>query len=162
MPKGKANGLTEEQKKELKACNKCNRSFKRGRLEELIWNRKKFCSLKCYKAEKFKRRNRKRYHRRKNSFTHVPLSKGERMAYTGYKLIYVGNKKYKSAHRKAMEDYLGQELPRGIVVHHIDHNKLNNDVENLCLFTPEEHNIFHKHEEKSIADLKVKMKLGGD
>jgi len=38
-----------------------------------------------------------------------------------------------SQHLLLMEKYLGRPLEKGEVVHHLDHNKLNNTEENLCL-----------------------------
>lgn len=39
-------------------------------------------------------------------------------------------------HKLVMEDYLGEILPPGFIVHHIDHNTQNNHVDNLLLIYP--------------------------
>ncbi|MGE8205562.1 HNH endonuclease [Heyndrickxia sp. NPDC080065] len=61
----------------------------------------------------------------------------------GYVEIYVGeseakkygrNKgKYVIEHRKVMQDYLGREIQKGEIIHHIDGDKTNNDITNLYL-----------------------------
>lgn len=47
-------------------------------------------------------------------------------------------------HRYVMEQYLGRLLRSDEVVHHIDRNKLNNDISNLQLVTKEEHMRIHQ------------------
>ena len=50
----------------------------------------------------------------------------------------------KKLHRLIMEDYLGCEIPEGYLVHHVDENKLNNDIDNLMLVKKQEHTEIHK------------------
>lgn len=45
-------------------------------------------------------------------------------------------------HRKVWEDTYGP-IPPGYDVHHLDHNKLNNDIENLRLLTKADHARLH-------------------
>ena len=40
---------------------------------------------------------------------------------------------YVLQHKLVMEEYIGQILPRGYVVHHLDRNRTNNKIENLLL-----------------------------
>jgi predicted Zn-ribbon and HTH transcriptional regulator len=40
----------------------------------------------------------------------------------------------------------GQTIPKGYVVHHKDHNKLNDDISNLALITRAEHANHHRKE----------------
>lgn len=48
-------------------------------------------------------------------------------------------------HRWMMEKKLGRKLRRGEVVHHIDGNKLNNDMNNLMPFpSQKKHHAYHK------------------
>lgn len=54
-----------------------------------------------------------------------------------------GKRYFKYEHREKMEDYLGRTLGRREIVHHIDGNKHNNEVENLLVCTPQEHKKLH-------------------
>lgn len=59
---------------------------------------------------------------------------------------YEGNKSKRRVfvHHIVMCEYLGITcIPKGFVVHHIDGNKLNNDINNLALMTPNAHSILH-------------------
>jgi hypothetical protein len=60
---------------------------------------------------------------------------------SGYILIYRNNKIQKF-HRILWEEKYG-EIPEGYVVHHIDGNKINNDMNNLRLLSVEEHTKLH-------------------
>ena len=46
-------------------------------------------------------------------------------------------------HVAIMESILGRKLKKGEVVHHIDHDKTNNDPNNLMVMTNAEHTAFH-------------------
>ena len=48
-------------------------------------------------------------------------------------------------HRLEMMKHLGRELTENEIVHHIDHNKCNNNIENLQLMTQSEHAKLHAH-----------------
>ena len=62
----------------------------------------------------------------------------------GYVLINY-NGEYILEHRLIMQFYLGRELKPEEKVHHIDFNKLNNDINNLVLFpTTKSHSKFHR------------------
>ena len=72
---------------------------------------------------------------------------------TGYYLsTQVINGKRKRLHVYVWECSNG-EIPTGCVIHHIDHDKSNNDISNLELLTEEEHIQRHKEEitEKQLA-----------
>ena len=60
----------------------------------------------------------------------------------GYNMIYKNGKEIRE-HRLSAEEALGVPIPEDILVHHIDGNKLNNDVLNLQLITREEHPKVH-------------------
>lgn len=46
-------------------------------------------------------------------------------------------------HRHVMEQHLGRKLWRGEIVHHTNHNRLDNRIENLQLMTRSEHTTHH-------------------
>ena len=57
---------------------------------------------------------------------------------------YVRLNKYTLKHRSVMEIHLGRSLTKEEVVHHIDFNKLNNEIDNLHLFSSRgEHIKYH-------------------
>lgn len=47
-------------------------------------------------------------------------------------------------HRVIWEEHYGK-IPDGMVIHHKDFNKMNNDITNLQAMTFDEHNNIHKH-----------------
>lgn len=64
----------------------------------------------------------------------------------GY-LIHRINGKGIRAHRKIVEDILGKKLPNGAVVHHVDHDRLNNSPSNLVVCpNAAYHNLLHIRE----------------
>jgi len=61
----------------------------------------------------------------------------------GYKRINTGSERVLE-HVAIMEQKIGQSLKKGEIVHHIDLNKLNNDISNLWLFNNQkEHSLCH-------------------
>lgn len=53
-------------------------------------------------------------------------------------------------HRRKMENELGRKLKYNEVVHHIDGDKLNNDLSNLQLMTRQEHIEIHRKDLESV------------
>jgi hypothetical protein len=83
----------------------------------------------------------------------------------GYPEVYIGKSYpyrkggYRSIrqHQYVMELHLNRALVKGEIVHHIDGNKTNNELENLYLTTVHEHNKLHAESEQIIFEL---YKLG--
>lgn len=50
-------------------------------------------------------------------------------------------------HREIMESFIGRKLLRSEVVHHKNHNKLDNSIENLEILTSSEHTRMHLKEQ---------------
>lgn len=75
---------------------------------------------------------------------------------SGYVLVYAPDHPHRGQrrspvmgeHRRVMELHLGRQLGRFEVVHHRDHNKQNNALENLELMTLGEHSRLHREDEK--------------
>lgn len=61
---------------------------------------------------------------------------------SGYYMIHV-NDKWVLEHRFIVEEHINRPLKKEEAVHHIDFNKLNNDINNLFLFkSQKEHKSF--------------------
>lgn len=65
----------------------------------------------------------------------------------GYLEINNGKNKGKKSHVVVMESFLGRPLRDGEIVHHIDHDTTNNDIDNLALMTASAHARLHRFEE---------------
>lgn len=52
-------------------------------------------------------------------------------------------------HRRIMEEHIGRKLKPTEIVHHIDGNKLNNDISNLKIVSRKEHIEIHRKDLKS-------------
>lgn len=65
---------------------------------------------------------------------------------TRYKMVQFNNKRMSDHARKLCIALNIPEIPKGFVIHHIDENKRNNDIDNLALMTTTCHNRIHSHE----------------
>lgn len=70
----------------------------------------------------------------------------------------------KFLHRLIFEDFynidLNEEFPEGVIIHHEDGNKLNNEIWNLVPMTPSEHMALHRTDNfLSNSTLKLMSKL---
>jgi hypothetical protein len=65
-------------------------------------------------------------------------------------------------HIIVVENHIGRKLLENEVVHHIDGDKLNNDIENLDICTISEHNSCHGKAEKIVFQLYKEGKVGYD
>ena len=85
--------------------------------------------------------------------------KGYIITWNGYKMIYKpehphsDGKGYIREHILVMEKHLGRYLTEDEIVHHIDENKLNNDISNLQLMTKYEHKCYHSSKPRKNIDL---------
>ena len=111
-----------------KKCELCNKDFWCRPSENLPGKKhyKRFCSMYCYKNRKGTR----------------PKINGKYISNDGYFIVYINGKAVKE-HRLIMEQHLGRKLTSSEIIHHIDHNKLNNSLNNLQMTTIKEHSRHH-------------------
>ena len=79
---------------------------------------------------------------------HVMIANGIRYPKKPLKIREDGYWNYNTSknHRKIVECFIGRKLLKTEQVHHIDGNKQNNDISNLCLLSScGEHSRLHKH-----------------
>lgn len=57
---------------------------------------------------------------------------------------------YVLMHRVVMENHLGRLLGKNEIVHHIDHNRHNNDISNLRLMNSKDHSSMHGYEQTKL------------
>lgn len=62
----------------------------------------------------------------------------------GYLIDCKDRKNKKEIHRKIYEEYYNIKLTKNDIIHHIDGNKLNNDINNLVCLSRAEHVRIHK------------------
>jgi len=125
-------------------CHQCQKTFvlKKNRG---IKRSQKFCSQKCYGE----------YRRGKYSGKNHNSWKGGVVYWNGYRYLYVPehphatNHGYIAEHRLVVEKNIGRIIdPIKEVVHHVDKNKLNNDIANLKLMNRAEHLLLHHFPDK--------------
>lgn len=93
-------------------------------------SKRQFCSNKCKSLKQFE--SPKNHGRYKNG-TRITL---------GYREVLT-NGKYLKEHRLIAEQGLGRKLESFEIVHHLNHNKLDNRLENLLVMTRDWHNRIH-------------------
>ena len=73
-----------------------------------------------------------------------------------YKAIKIDGVKH-DYHRWLMEQELGRKLDFNEIVHHVDENKLNNDIENLQVISRSEHARMHQSGRSVSTDTRSKL-----
>ena len=71
---------------------------------------------------------------------------GRSLKPNGYYEITMGEHKGRLEHVVIMECHIGRRLMANECVHHIDHNRANNSIENLALMTKSDHSRLHAKE----------------
>jgi len=149
-------------------CDLCNETFERGTesfsSKRANNNYKHYCD-KCFDfsiVSHIGKANYRKYLDGKIGEKHIDAC--------GYMTIYVANSHPYSngycgrvrEHILVMENFLERSLKKGEVVHHIDGDKLNNNIENLDLCTVVEHNNCHAKSEEIVFELYKKGVVGYD
>lgn len=94
---------------------------------------------------------------------HYNWKNGKKRNYKGYILVSrPGHKRadpkgYVMEHIVAFEEATGVEVPKNCCVHHINRNKQDNRVENLCLMTMQAHTLLHHCGAKRSSKTKYKL-----
>lgn len=137
-------------------CNFCGKSFDINPRLGTLWlektNRGRYCSRYCYyDARKGLRVSQiTEFKKGKNPELHWNWKGGRTITPLGYIQIRMPNhpnsnsRGYIFEHRYIMEQSIGRYLKKPEVVHHINHDKQDNRIENLRLF--ESHSEHLKHE----------------
>lgn len=124
-----------------KKCKRCEKLIHRKNFNDVgIFREQKFCNKKCF-YEFNKGKNNSQYKGNISLNVHGYL----RDTRTGQKI-----------HRKVMEEHLGRKLKKHEAVHHINHIKTDNRIENLSLMTRSEHATMHNIERGLKGKLKCK------
>lgn len=113
---------------------------------------KKYCGLECRKG--FDKANRKKV------YDDCSVTTDNR-----YLRLCSGKYKNERLHRHIAKKYFGDEAVKGMVVHHIDGNRLNNEIENLQLMTNKEHVSLHSKQQAEKRKEKRRQEIlsaGGD
>lgn len=124
----KLNGLNKF-KSITKKCVTCGRDFLHKPSQDKRGYKHTFCNITC------------RFPNKK-----LNLPRGQYYSYDGYIVLNKtqdGRKQVK-LHRYIMEQSLKKHLSSQEIVHHINHDKLDNRIENLQVVTRREHNQLHK------------------
>lgn len=135
---GVREGARQKDKKVTANCVICNKEF---RVKLSKFNKKNgeyvHCSMKCAQITRVKKVSGS-LHPRWKEIKAIPG------AYV-YKRICVGGKYYYE-HRYVMEKYIGRSLDTNEHVHHINHDRTDNRIENLQILTNSEHGKLHLEE----------------
>ena len=75
-----------------------------------------------------------------------------------YKAIKINGVKH-DYHRWIMEQKLGRKLKRNEVVHHLDGDSKNNDIDNLSVMSLSDHSRSHRLGKKTSTETKEKISL---
>lgn len=127
------------------------------------WRYRNKKHLKYYESKRYKKR--KQYTIKLNE-KYIPKA-GSIIIRKGYKYIgyplhpHATKKGYILEHRLLMETILGRYLKETEIVHHIDGNKLNNDIKNLELINSLNSHSF-LHDKLRNKDMKGRYVSGGD
>lgn len=157
---GKDYKASEKKKREID-CKGCGKVFA-ARGSQVRNGNRPYCSQSCSsknmvrrpetyeKIRKAKESNTQAYDFGENHHSW----KGGRVVRQGYIYINIGVNIYKAEHRYVMESHIGRELLPAEIVHHINHIKNDNRIENLEIMTRAQHIEHHKPHDKGLVIIK--------
>lgn len=92
---------------------------------------------------------------------HRRWNNGRAECISGYVMVLVSRspRKYVFEHRLVVEKHLGRKLSLSEIVHHINHNKSDNRIENLQIVTRAEHMRIHQPGMGNVKPTKSKIRL---
>ena len=108
-------------------CVECSKKYNKERM--IAWN-KKNNPLEWHRKTALKMENH-------------PNFKGFTIRKDGYVRIAMGGDKRKLYHRHIVEDNIGRQLNPVEIIHHIDGNPSNNNIDNLAIMNQGEHARLH-------------------
>jgi hypothetical protein len=131
----------------ITTCDVCSESCPKRLTKKQMFQQKTYCNLICHGIMQKKMNKRTIY------------EDGWRIkkAYYGYVVKRIWNDRHKgewvTQHRYNMEQYLGRKLLRTEIVHHIDMDKTNNNINNLWLCNHSTHTTAHGSMNIAVAGL---------
>lgn len=148
----------DKHKENIKICIQCGKAYycKPSRKSN-----SKFCSKKCcYEWKKISYSGKNNHQYGLKGSKNASWKSDEKISVYGYRLIRVIDHPFRNSddfvfeHRLIAEKYLLNDensieidgkkyLKPDLIVHHIDHNRLNNSVDNLAIYTRAEHTRLH-------------------
>ncbi len=134
-----------------KICQQCQQEFEKVKTDSYDYfiNRRMYCSATCSGlARKGKSMSRNtQFKKGENIGKKNPFWKtGKHQTAQGYIVVLVGIKQYQLEHRYVMEQHLGRKLDSSEHVHHLNHIKTDNRIENLIIMSAKEHGTMHANE----------------
>lgn len=141
--------------KYFKSCEICGWYFK---TKKSHLKRRKTCSRACGGVKKMDMYLGESNPNYGNRGELNPIYKGGYVSNYGYKMIKVRENPnaqkdgYVLEHRLIMSEFLGRPLRADEHIHHIDGDKLNNDISNLMILSLSEHTRLHNKERKIVRD----------
>ena len=138
----------------ITTCDVCGESCPKRFSKEQMFVQRTYCSLICHG----------KMQREMNKRTVYEDGWRVKKAYYGYVVKRIWNNRYNgewvTQHRYNMEQYLGRKLLRTEIVHHIDMDKTNNNIDNLWLCTQSTHTKAHGSMNIAVAELIEKGLVG--
>ncbi len=129
-------------------CSNCNKL-----LERLPCRAKRncYCNTRCQMQYEYKNKKRdpikttEKAHKAviQKSINKFKTNPTKHISKKGYWMIYIPLRGKIKEHHWIWEQNNNRRVPKGYIIHHINHNKLDNHIENLQMMTKKAHNQLH-------------------